>query len=114
MPRYIVEKQISDDEQWYKEGEWTDPVKLALAMWELGLTRPEYSAIRIREEADTIKQHNDARLLRVLMEKHNVTWAVALIAMEHNNESVIHASEALYSIDCRQQYEKEAHDRGFE
>lgn len=114
MPRYIVEKQISDDEQWYKEGEWTDPVKLALAMWELGLMRPEYSAIRIREEVDKVQFHGDEQLLQFLMNKHGVTRAVALIAMNHNSLSVVYASDALSNDICRYQYEREARECGLE
>lgn len=114
MLRYIVEKQISDDGQWYKESEWTDPAKMALAMWELGLMRPEYSAIRIREEVDKVQFHGDEQLLQFLMSKHGVSRAMALIAMNHNSLSVIHASDALSNDIYRYQYEREACEGGLE
>lgn len=114
MLRYIVEKQISDDGQWYKEGEWTDPVKMALAMWELGLMRPEYSAIRIREEVDKVQFHDDERLLQFLVTQYGVSHAVALIAMNHNGGSVVHAGEALSNDTNKYQYEREACEGGLE
>lgn len=103
MIRYIVEKQIGDDEQWYREGSWTDPTSLALAMWELGLTRPEYSAVRVREELI----QGDSRV-SFLMRNHNVTYAVAQIALRHNEYSVIHAGVALSNDILRYQYMREA------
>ncbi len=109
MVKYVVEKQISDDDQWYVEGEWTDPVELASAMWELGLHRPDYSAIRIREVA----QFQDGEApLRFLMNKYGVTRDVALVAMNHNGFSVIYAGDALANATCRQQYEREAREFG--
>lgn len=112
MPRYIVEKQIGDDEQWYKESEWTDPVKMSLAMWELGLMRPEYSAIRIREskEMDKVQFYSYAPSVDFLMNKYGVSKSVALIALRHNNFSIVHAGVSLNEPSCVQQYEREAHE----
>lgn len=114
MPRYIVEKQISDDDQWIEESVWIDPVKLALDMWDLGLKRPEYSAIRIREEVNTVQFHGDESLLEFLMKKHGVSRTVAMIAMNHNRLSVIHASEALSNDTCKYQYQREAREYALE
>ena len=114
MSKFIVEKQVGDDDQWYEEGEWTDPVALALAMWELGLQRPEYTAIRIREEVDKVQFHGDEQLLEFLMKKHGVSRTVAMIAMNHNSLSVIYASDALSNDICRYQYEREARECGLE
>lgn len=114
MSKFIVEKQIGDDDQWYKEGEWADPVQLALAMWELGLQRLEYTTIRIREEVDKVQFHGDEKLLEFLMQKHGVSRTVAMIAMNHNSLSVIYASDALSNDICRYQYEREARECGLE
>lgn len=114
MSRFIVEKQVGDDDQWYKEGVWEDPVQLALAMWELGLQRPEYAAIRIREEVSKMQFHGDKALLEFHMKKHGVSRTVAMIAMNHNGLSVIYASDALSNDICRYQYEREVRECGLE
>lgn len=114
--KYVVEKKV--DGEWVWEGVWTDPAKLAVATWEMGLNRPDWEEIRVttveEKGGDKMQFHGDEALLEFLMKKHGVSRTVAMIAMNHNSLSVIYASDALSNDICRYQYEREARECGLE
>lgn len=50
--KYRVEKKVEDDDNWYYEGTWENPVHLAYAMFNLGRQASVIEDIRIIEEKD--------------------------------------------------------------
>lgn len=109
---YIVEKKV--DGKWYEYGRWDNPVKLALAMWELGLMRPEYEDLRVQTR-DTGPAPNyilghPAGWVTYLMEQHQCSSELAALALAKNGQSVIHAGTMLASEYERAALEKELRD----
>lgn len=105
---YIVEKKI--DGIWYPYGTWKDSCQLAHAMWELGLQRYDFEDIRIRQEGEEAHFQGDESYIKYLMEKCNVTYEVALVALNHCSGSVIHAYHMLQSEICKAQYMREVRE----
>ncbi|MCM1220255.1 MAG: hypothetical protein NC548_37775 [Lachnospiraceae bacterium] len=109
---YIVEKKV--DGTWYEYGKWDDPVKLGLAMWELGLMRPEYEDLRIQKQ-DTGPSPNyilgqPAGWVTYLMEQYQCSPELAALALKKNGQSVIHAGTMLASDYERAALERELRD----
>lgn len=87
---YQVEMQVNGE--WLKGASYTDAVELALAMWEMGLQRPDYEAVRIQVEGDTAAQFGVNAQVDYLMRKHRVSRERAEQVYQLHEQDVISAS----------------------
>lgn len=88
---FKVEKKI--DGQWFPEGTYRNPEKLALGMWQAGLMRPEWEDIRVT--SDFVEISNVDPMVSYLMHMTGVTKEVAQEVLEISRGSVIHAHAAI-------------------
>lgn len=106
---YIVEKKV--DGHWYNYGKWTDPCKLAVAMWELGLQRPNYEDLRVVSTSTEDKVCGQPKgWVDYLVREHKCSAELAVLALQKNGTSVIHAGAMLASEYERAALEKELRD----
>lgn len=81
-----------------KVGEFTDAVKMALAMWELGLQRPEFDSIQVQEMPESYVHEfrgQPAGWVYYLVEQTHCSPELAALALSKNGQSVIHAKALL-------------------
>lgn len=100
MPsRFVVTAFHGDTSE--KVGEFEDAVKLALAMWELGLQRPEFDSIQVQElpvpEVQLYMGYN-AKCVEYLSSTYKCPKEMAVRALHQSEGSVVHAGTLLSTV----------------
>lgn len=94
-------------------GEWDNPIELALAMWELGLQRPEFDSLAIQEipvsdEFYTMGQ--PTAWVHYLMNHYSCSEELAVLALQLNGQSCVHAGAMLSCEAERASLERKLRD----